>query len=82
LATKDLQGLLDLLLDGEVVDHATSVEATTDDGTVYAAKVVGTDSKTDLALIKVDGNKDFPFVKFAERAPQVGDWVVAVGNGR
>ncbi|MGB9392860.1 MAG: Do family serine endopeptidase [Xanthobacteraceae bacterium] len=63
-----------------VVDHATSVQVTTDDGTVYAAKVVGTDPKTDLALIKVDGNKDFPFVKFAERAPQVGDWVVAVGN--
>jgi serine protease Do len=63
-----------------VVDHATSVQITTDDGKVYAAKVVGTDAKTDLALIKVDGNKDFPFVKFAERAPQVGDWVVAVGN--
>jgi serine protease Do len=42
--------------------------------------VVGTDQKTDLALIKVDGKSDFPFVKFAERAPQVGDWVVAVGN--
>src|SRR6516165_7411399 len=63
-----------------VVDHATSVQVTTDDGTVHAAKVVGTDPKTDLALIKVDGNKDFPFVKFAEHAPQVGDWVVAVGN--
>jgi serine protease Do len=63
-----------------VVDHATSVQVTTDDGTVYPAKVVGTDPKTDLALIKVDGNKDFPFVKFAEHAPQVGDWVVAVGN--
>jgi serine protease Do len=63
-----------------VVDHATSVQVTMDDGTVYPAKVVGTDPKTDLALIKVDGNKDFPFVKFAEHAPQVGDWVVAVGN--
>jgi len=63
-----------------VVNHATSVQVTTDDGTVYSAKVVGTDPKTDLALIKVDGNKDFPFVKFAEHAPQVGDWVVAVGN--
>jgi serine protease Do len=63
-----------------VVDHATSVQVTTDDGAVYAAKVVGADPKTDLALIKVDGNKDFPFVKFAEHAPQVGDWVVAVGN--
>jgi serine protease Do len=63
-----------------VINHATSVEVRTDDGTVYPAKVVGTDPKTDLALIKVDGNKDFPFVKFAEHAPQVGDWVVAVGN--
>src|SRR5215472_9872600 len=63
-----------------VVNHATSVQVTTDDGKVHAAKVVGTDPKTDLALIKVDGNKDFPFVKFAEQAPQVGDWVVAVGN--
>ena len=63
-----------------VVDHATSVQVTTDDGAVYAAKVVGADPKTDLALIKVDGNKELPFVKFAEHAPQVGDWVVAVGN--
>ena len=63
-----------------VIDHAKSVQVTTDDGTVYTAKVVGTDPKTDLALIKVDGNKNFPFVKFADHAPQVGDWVVAVGN--
>src|ERR1700688_595606 len=63
-----------------VVDHAKSVQVTTDDGTVYTAKVVGTDPKTDLALIKVDANKDFPFVKFADQAPRIGDWVVAVGN--
>jgi serine protease Do len=63
-----------------VVDHASSVQVTTDDGMVYPAKVVGTDSKTDLALIKVDGEQDFAFVKFAEHAPQIGDWVVAVGN--
>ena len=42
-----------------VVDHAKSVQVTTDDGTIYTAKVVGTDPKTDLALIKVDGNKTF-----------------------
>jgi serine protease Do len=63
-----------------VVDHAKSVQVTTDDGSIFTAKVVGTDQKTDLALIKVDGKSDFPFVKFSERAPQVGDWVVAVGN--
>jgi serine protease Do len=63
-----------------VVDHAKTVQVTTDDGAVYKAKVVGTDPKTDLALIKVDAAKSFPYVKFAEEAPRVGDWVVAVGN--
>jgi serine protease Do len=63
-----------------VVDHAKTVDVTTDDGTKYTAKVVGTDPKTDLALIKVDGKSDFPYVKFADRSPRVGDWVVAVGN--
>src|SRR5215813_5219661 len=63
-----------------VIDHAKSVQVTADDGTIYTAKVVGTDQKTDLALIKVDGKTDFPFVKFADKAPAVGDWVVAVGN--
>jgi serine protease Do len=63
-----------------VVDHAKSVQVTTDDGTSYTAKVIGTDPKTDLALIKVDGKHDFPYVKFAEHEPRVGDWVVAVGN--
>ncbi|WFU38977.1 Do family serine endopeptidase [Bradyrhizobium sp. CB82] len=63
-----------------VVDHAQSVQVTADDGTIYTAKVAGTDPKTDLALIKVDGKKDFPFVKFSEQRPRIGDWVVAVGN--
>jgi len=63
-----------------VVDHAKTVQIKTDEGTSYKAKVVGTDPKTDLALIKVDANKTFPYVKFAEHTPRVGDWVVAVGN--
>jgi len=63
-----------------VVDHAKSVQVTADDGTIYTAKVIGTDQKTDLALIKVDGKTDFPYVKFADHAPRIGDWVVAVGN--
>ena len=43
-----------------VVDKAKAVEITTDDGKTYDAKVVGTDPRTDLALIKVDGGSDFP----------------------
>jgi len=63
-----------------VVDHAKEVQVTTDDGTIFSAKVIGTDPATDLALIKVDGRNDFPHVQFAERAPRIGDWVVTVGN--
>jgi serine protease Do len=63
-----------------VVNHASSVQVTTDNGTIYTAKVIGTDPKTDLALIKVEGKSDFPYVQFASHRPKVGDWVVAVGN--
>ena len=63
-----------------VVNDAKSVQVTTDDGKIYTAKAIGTDPKTDLALIKIDGKSDFPFVKFADELPRVGDWVVAVGN--
>jgi serine protease Do len=62
-----------------VINNAKTVEVVTDDGKILTAKVIGTDPKTDLALIKVDGN-DFPFVKFADRDPRIGDWVIAVGN--
>jgi serine protease Do len=63
-----------------VVDKAESVEVTTDDGKTYTAKVIGTDPRTDLALIKVDGRDDFPHVKLSEQSPRIGDWVLAVGN--
>jgi serine protease Do len=63
-----------------VVDKADSVEVTTDDGKTYTAKVIGADPKTDIALIKVDGRDDFPHVALADKAPRIGDWVLAVGN--
>jgi serine protease Do len=63
-----------------VVDHASSVQVTTDDGNKYTAKVIGTDPKTDLALIKVENGSNFAYVNFGDHAPRVGDWVVAVGN--
>jgi serine protease Do len=63
-----------------VVDHAKTVQVKTDDGATYKAKVIGTDPKTDLALIKIESDKTFPYVNFAGHEPRVGDWVVAVGN--
>jgi serine protease Do len=62
-----------------VVDHADTVTVTTDDGATHTAKVVGTDPKSDLALIKVNGS-GFTYVKFADHAPRIGEWAIAVGN--
>lgn len=62
-----------------VVDKAENVEISTDDGKTYKAKVIGTDPRTDLALIKVDGGP-FPYVNLGDAPPRIGDWVLAVGN--
>jgi serine protease Do len=62
-----------------VVERASTVEVITDDGKTHSAKVIGTDPRTDLALIKVDGS-NFPYVKLADKPPRIGDWVLAVGN--
>jgi serine protease Do len=63
-----------------VVDKADTVEITADDGKTYTAKVIGTDPRTDIALIKAEGRTDFSYVKLADKAPRIGDWVLAVGN--
>jgi serine protease Do len=63
-----------------VVDKAEHVDVTTDEGKTYTAKVIGTDDRTDIALIKVEGRSDFPFVHLADKPPRIGDWVLAVGN--
>jgi serine protease Do len=63
-----------------VVDSADKVEVTTDDGKTYSAKVIGTDPRTDVALIKVEGGSNFPFAKLSDTKPRIGDWVLAVGN--
>jgi serine protease Do len=68
-----------IVTNNHVVDHATEVTITTSEGKSMPAKVIGIDNKTDLALLKAQGD-DFPYVSFASHAPRVGDWVIAVGN--
>ena len=63
-----------------VVQDANEVTVTLNDGTELKAEVIGTDPKTDLALIKIDSDKKFDFVAFTGSEPRVGDWVMAVGN--
>ncbi len=69
-----------VVTNNHVVDHAKTVTVTMNDGKTLDAKVIGTDAKTDLALLKVTEKGDYPYVSFAKDAPRVGDWVVAIGN--
>src|SRR5271166_4944547 len=69
-----------VVTNNHVVDHAKEVTVITADGKNIPARVVGTDAKTDLALLKVKEGSDYPYVSFASQAPRVGDWVIAVGN--
>jgi serine protease Do len=69
-----------VVTNNHVIDKGQTMTVITDDGTEYTAKVVGKDDKTDLALLKVESDKKFTYVKFAEGDIRVGDWVVAVGN--
>jgi serine protease Do len=63
-----------------VVEGASEIVVSLADGRQFPARLVGRDPPTDLAVLKID-QRDLPFVSFARAAtPQVGDWVVAVGN--
>jgi len=64
-----------------VVDGARAVTVTLNDGTELEARVVGTDERTDLALLEVDADRNLPYLAFGDSdGTRVGDWVVAVGN--
>src|SRR6185295_11119479 len=63
-------------------DGANKITVTLTDGRQFAAKLIGRDTKTDLALLKIDGDGKLPALEFATpaQAGRVGDWVMAVGN--
>lgn len=63
-----------------VVRNATDVSLVLDTGKTVTASVVGTDEKTDLALLKINEAGPYKFVDFSDNLPRVGDWVVAIGN--
>jgi serine protease Do len=63
-------------------EHVTalSTQIRMPNGDIYDADVIGADPQTDIALLKVKGRTDFPFVAFADAPPRVGDWVIAIGS--
>jgi len=70
-----------IVTNNHVIDEAKDIEVTMTDGAEYSAKLIGTDSKTDLALLKVSAKKPLPYVSFGDSDKmRIGDWVMAVGD--
>jgi serine protease Do len=69
-----------IVTNDHVVGSAERISVTLNDGSQHSARLIGRDSRTDLALLKIDAKEPLPFVRFAGSEPRVGDWVVAVGS--
>jgi serine protease Do len=69
-----------ILTNNHVVENASRVEVSFQDGRHFVAKVIGTDPATDLAVLRIPA-KGLPAVRFADSdAAQVGQWVIAIGS--
>ncbi len=71
-----------VVTNNHVIDGASKIQVAFDEHNKHEAELIGTDPRTDIALLKIKDakGKQFPFVKFASSGGRVGDWVVAVGN--
>ena len=70
-----------VLTNNHVISDATDVVVRFNDGSTAKGKVIGSDSRTDVALVKIQEDRQFPFVPFGSSTDlQVGDYVVAIGN--
>lgn len=70
-----------IVTNNHVIQNATAIEITMNNNKSYKAKLIGTDSKMDIALLKVDADEKLPYIIFGDSDNiKVGEWVLAVGN--
>ncbi|HRO12227.1 MAG TPA: Do family serine endopeptidase, partial [Amaricoccus sp.] len=70
-----------IVTNNHVIESADEIEVELYHGGTLSATLVGRDSRTDIALLKVESDTDLPFVEFGDSdAAKVGDWVLAIGN--
>jgi serine protease Do len=70
-----------IVTNNHVIKGASEIEITLNNKKSYQAKLIGTDSKMDIALLKIDTNEKLPYTVFANSdSVKVGEWVLAVGN--
>ena len=70
-----------IITNNHVIDGAESISITTNHNKTYEAELIGTDPKTDIALLKIDADEPLPYATFADSDDaKIGEWVLAVGN--
>ncbi|OYU85197.1 MAG: serine protease [Flavobacterium sp. BFFFF2] len=70
-----------IVTNNHVIKEATEIEITLNNKKSYKAKLIGADSKMDIALLKINADEKLPYATFADSdVVRVGEWVLAVGN--
>ncbi len=70
-----------IVTNNHVIDGAQSLSVTLNDNRTLSAELVGSDPRTDIALLKIESDEELPFTRFGDSdQAKVGEWVLAVGN--
>ena len=70
-----------IITNNHVIENATQIEVTTNDNKSFDAELIGSDKNSDIAVLKINGESRFPYIRFADSdQTKIGEWVLAVGN--
>jgi Do/DeqQ family serine protease len=70
-----------IITNNHVIDGSRELTVTLNDNKTYNAEIIGTDDKTDIALLKIEADEELPFTIFGDSdQAKIGEWVLAVGN--
>lgn len=70
-----------IITNNHVIEDANEIEITTNDNKVYEAELIGADPSADIAVLRINSEQVFPYVRFADSdLTRIGEWVLAVGN--
>ena len=70
-----------IITNNHVIENATQIEVTTNDNKSFDAELIGTDQNSDIAVLKINDESRFPYIRFADSdQTKIGEWVLAVGN--
>ncbi|MGZ0014570.1 trypsin-like peptidase domain-containing protein [Yeosuana sp. AK3] len=70
-----------IITNSHVIDNSQELSVTLNNNKTYLAKIIGSDPKTDIALLKIEADESLPYATFGDSdQAKIGEWVLAVGN--